>query len=203
MNYSTSEVSELTFENEFQSKRLSEVKETIKLIEKFVSCEVVHTVSGTHYQHTDIFLQTTPFPIKIRYWDYTKKFVINQDFKELKNIDFHTISSIQENIKKPTTIGILSTKKINAWIDYHNEVYVEALKINNVNLAEINEFKASLIGKKVVWNSSGNQGVIVNNGVTFEFTIEPTNISKKININYNVENTLEMFEALSNNQYKK
>jgi len=207
MNYSTIEVSELTFENKFQSKRLSEVKETIKLIEQFVTCEVIHIVSGTKenpdYEYTDIILQAIPFVISIRYWDYTKKFVINQDFRALKNIDSSTIDLISEKLKKPKNISVLSTKKINAWVDYYNEIYIEALKINNVNLAKINEFKASLIGKEVNWSFDGKSGTITNNSIVFEFTIEPSYIRKKISIYYKVANTLENFEALSNNQYKK
>lgn len=195
--------------SEYQNRDLAEIIRRSEEINAFYPCQVYvnfdqYDNGEEYFHHAEIkaIYKETEFIIK--YWEQTKKYHIYSEelTRKFKNIDNYTLSRIKENIKEPQQIGVINLKKLVNWFEYHLAVIEEAKKINEANGSEEAKFLKSIEGLPVKWDRNGKSGEILQNGVLFSFSIGPTYISKKIEINYKVSNELESFLKLSKNQYK-
>jgi hypothetical protein len=202
---STAETENLNFKSDYDKQCFAESKKVIAQVETFAPCEAVHLISGglddVRYDYSVIYLQQNPFKIIIRYWEQYKKFLVHGDFKFLKNIDNRIIENAKEQLTEPKMMGVLSTKKIESWIKYYNDLYNLLLIENNKNVAKIEAFKETLEGQEVIWHPFNNSGVIVKNGLEFSFSINDTYISTKIELHYKTDSDLETFKKLSDNKF--
>ena len=194
--------------NEYQNRDLTALIKRSEEINFFYPCQVYLNFdqydNGEEYFHNaeiKAIYKETEFSIK--YWEHTKKFHIypNELTRTFKNIDNYTIKRIKENIKQPQQIGVINLKKLVNWFEYHLAVIEEAKKIDAANGSEEAKFLKSIEGLPVNWNNDKKSGEILQNGILFKFSIGPTYITKKIEINYKVSNELESFLKLSKNQY--
>lgn len=213
MNYVTKKICTLdqvnTNEfNEYQSRDLAEIIRRSEEINAFYPCQVYlnfdqYDNGEEYYKYAEIKAIYKGTEFFIKYWEQTKKYHIYSEelTRKFKNIDNYTLSRIKENIKEPQQIGVINLKKLVNWFEYHLAVIEEAKKINEANESEEAKFLKSIEGLPVKWDRNGKSGEILQNGILFSFSIGPTYISKKIEINYKVSNELESFLKLSENKY--
>ena len=193
--------------SEYQNRDLTQLIKICEEINAFYPCQIYlnFDVEGEkeYYHHAEIKAIYKETEFYIKYWEYKKKYVIYpKDLRTtFKNIDNYTLRSIEENIKEPQQIGVINLKKLVSWFEYHLAVIDEAAKIDAENRNKEEIFLKSIEGLPVEWSSNKKSGEILQNGILFKFSIGPTYISKKVEINYNVSNDLESFLKLSKNQY--
>ena len=206
-NYTIDQVNTNQF-NEYQSRDLAEIIRISEKINAFYPCQVYlnfdqYDNGEEYYKHAEIKAIYKENVFFIKYWEQTKKYHIysSELTRNFKNIDNYTISRIKENIKEPQQIGVINLKKLVNWFEYHLAVIEEAKKIDAANGSEEAKFLKSIEGLPVKWDRNGKSGEILQNGILFSFSIGPTYISKKIEVNYKVSNELESFLKLSKNQY--
>lgn len=206
--YTINDILPVTEFSPWQAKQIQETKELSEKVNAFYPCEIILYFSEhegrEYYEHADIKMIYKEHEFFIRYWEHKKKYVIYEDFtQKLKNVDRYAISRIREKIEEPQKIGVLSTKKLLNWFEYHITIINEAQKIDAQNGNEKDAFLKSIEGLPVFWYNSGKQGEIIQNGIKFSFTIGDTYINKKIEVHYSVSNELDNFLQLANNQYLK
>lgn len=119
-----------------------------------------------------------------------------------KNVNRNQKETAISGIEIPKTIGKLTTKKIQQWIDYINQCFVLIEAKNNVNTRELDAFLESIKEQEVRWFNNKTSGEIIKNGIKFSFKIEEGCISKKIEVYYKVDNNIENFLKLADNNYK-
>ena len=193
--------------SEYQNRDLTELIKRCEEIKFFYPCQIILNFrvedGAEYYDYSQIkaVYKNTEFVIK--YWDQKKKYIIYPDelTNKFKNIDRYTIQGIEKNIKEPQQIGVMNLKKLVSWFEYHLAISQEAAKIDAENRNKEEVFLKSIEGLPVEWSSNKKSGEILQNGILFKFSITPTYISKKIEINYKVSNELESFLKLSKNQY--
>ena len=168
----------------------------------FIPCHIL-----VRYDENDnnsiyyIYIILTDYPfIQCIYNTRDKKyhFYIIQD----NNSGTYGLTQNQINIKhliEPNKIGVLNLKKITAWIKYLcaiEQIYkTESQKGNNIKT----EFLKSIEGLPVKWYDNNKKGTIEMNGIVFSFEISELYVHKKIELSYKIDNTIENFKILSNN----
>jgi hypothetical protein len=193
--------------SEYQNRDLTQLIKICEEINSFYPCQIylnfIVENGAEYYDYSEIKAIYKETEFYIKYWEYKKKYVIYpKDLRTtFKNIDNYTLRSIEENIKEPQQIGVINLKKLVSWFEYHLAVIDEAAKIDAENRNKEEIFLKSIEGLPVEWSSNKKSGEILQNGILFKFSIGPTYISKKVEINYNVSNELESFLKLSKNQY--
>jgi hypothetical protein len=193
--------------SEYQNRDLTQLIKICEEINSFYPCQIYLNFrlenGAEYYDYSEIKAIYKETEFYIKYWEYKKKYIIYpKDLRTtFKNIDNYTLRSIEENIKEPQQIGVINFKKLVSWFEYHLAVIDEAAKIDAENRNKEEIFLKSIEGLPVEWSSNKKSGEILQNGILFKFSIGPTYISKKVEINYNVSNELESFLKLSKNQY--
>jgi hypothetical protein len=193
--------------SEYQNRDLTQLIKICEEINSFYPCQIYLNFrlenGAEYYDYSEIKAIYKETEFYIKYWEYKKKYIIYpKDLRTtFKNIDNYTLRSIEENIKEPQQIGVINLKKLVSWFEYHLAVIDEAAKIDAENRNKEEIFLKSIEGLPVEWSSNKKSGEILQNGILFKFSIGPTYISKKVEINYNVSNELESFLKLSKNQY--
>lgn len=205
-NYKLTDILPVTNFNDWQSKQIQETKEQADKINALYPCEILLYFSEhegqEYYERADIKMTYQGHEFFIRYWEHKKKYVIYETFTQsLKNVDRYALSKIKETIQEPQQIGVLSTKKLLNWFEYHLAVIQEAKKIDAQNGNTKEAFLKSIEGLPVHWYNEGKHGEIIQNGIKFSFTIGETYISKKIEVHYQVSNEIDTFLKLADNKY--
>lgn len=206
--YSINETLPVLEINEYRQKDLTELIKRSEEINALYPCEVFLNFSEyenkEYFENADIKMTYKEHEFFIKYWEHKKKYIIYETFtQKLKNCDRYALAKIRENIKEPQQIGVLSTKKLINWFEYHISVINEAKKIDAQNGGEKDAFLKSIEGLPVKWFNDNKQGEIIKNGIKFSFTIGDTYISKKIEVHYSVSNELDNFLLLADNKYSK
>ncbi len=206
--YTINEILPVLELSDYNQKSLTEIIKTSEKVNEFYPSEVILNFQEEdgkeYYQYAEIKMKYKGYDFYIKYWEQKKKFIIYEDFtRTLKNVDRYTLANIREKVQEPQQIGVLSEKKILNWFEYHLAIIKEAIKLNEEKGSEKDAFLKSIEGLPVKWWNEGKSGEIIQNGVKFSFTISETYISKKIEIDYKVNNELDAFLQLSKNQYNK
>jgi len=196
--------------SDYNKKEIDKAKKLAKEVSEFYPCEVYIEYSNEggnkYFEYVFVQLSHPTLKIEIRkdsFHNIDKFFIICESINELKNISYYDMERIKENIEAPKNIGVLTSKKITDWINYHEKIYYQAKIINDNNLSKKEEFLKSIEGLDVTWIEKDKNGYIVKNGIEFTFIISDSNISTDIKINYKVTSSLENFLKLSDNQYKE
>jgi hypothetical protein len=193
--------------SEYQNRDLTELIKRCEEINFFYPCQIILNFrvenGAEYYDYSQIVAVYKNTEFVIKYWDHKKKYIIYPDelTNKFKNIDRYTIQRIMENIKEPQQIGVVNLKKLVSWFEYHLAISEEAAKIDAENRNKEEIFLKSIEGLPVEWSSNKKSGEILQNGILFKFSITPTYISKKIEINYKVSNELGSFLKLADNKY--
>lgn len=193
----------------YQSTQVEETIELSKKVSKFYPCKPIFSVSEyddkTHFEHGKVKLQhISKLDFTINYQEYQKKYYIFCDeIRKLKNIDSHTQKAARKKLTDPNKIGVLTTKKINDWINYYIKLYNALKQIDQENNNEKDRFLKSIENLPVQWYNNNKSGEVLINRVRLTFTIDETYINKKIEINYSVNNTVGDFLKLADNKYRE
>ena len=202
-----SEALKRTYSNEYHQKTLDKAKVQLDLINKFHPCtckvEIYERDGGEFYlERTNFYLESDVCTMMINYQEYQKKYYIHFSEKFV-NLDHYKISEITKRFKAPQNIGVLTTKKIQNWIKHEQDVYL-ALKQRDEELSNnVESFLETIKGEDVRWFNDNKSGEISKNGIIFKFEISNGYVSKKISIDYKVDNTLEAFKLLSDNKINR
>lgn len=156
-----------------------------------------------YYQYGEVRLLHPDIHMSVKYDQYRKKYHITADMREhFQNITTDTVNSVKSDLNKPNEIGVLSAKKILEWVHYYEAIYSRIFRKDQENGSAKAAFLKSIEGLPVKWSHDKKQGSIVKNGVEFSFTIGDTYVSKKLELHYSVDASLESFKALADNKYK-
>jgi hypothetical protein len=134
-------------------------------------------------------------------WTGTKYNISTNDYAA-NNLSYYQKNDIIESFEAPNKIGVLSTKKIQQWIDYINLYVAEIRRKDNEYSDKVALFLESLKGEAVKWYSENKRGAIYKNGLRYEFNIDNGYIDEKITLEYFGGQNLELFKQLSDNKYK-
>lgn len=123
---------------------------------------------------------------------------------DMKNITYH---DHKIDAKEPNDFKVLTTKKIQAWVDYFELKFKFLSELNEKRANIVADFLKSIEGQNVQWygkNQYGenNRGEIVKNGLLFKFEISTGYVSKRIEIHYKAGNDLDTFLKLADNKYQ-
>lgn len=197
--------------NNYNEKEIKLQIEEAETVNKFhpaypvFSVEQLEDKTGFSYKYSHIKL-VTPLDCRISYSSYHKKWNIGcwsygYHTGDFQNINSNTITQAEQKFKRPQNIGVLTTKKINEWINFFTAVYKELAVIDQKNKEVKETFLKSLDGLTVNWSKDNTSGRIVKNGLEYRFEIEPTYISERILLNITGKSDLNTFIKLSDNKY--
>ena len=177
-----------------------------KEVVKFYPCEVVlmfnHYDNKEHFEHSIVQLKNDLCSISInKNWD-GKKYRIGTNDYVANNLNSYQKNDIIKSFEAPNNIGVLSTKKIQQWIDYINRYVTEIRNKDKENSDKIALFLESIKDEPVKWYAENKRGAIIKNGLRYEFNIDAGNIDEKISLEYFGGQNLELFKQLSDNKYK-
>jgi hypothetical protein len=193
--------------SDYQKKDILEQITKAKEISQFHPCEVKVSVSEQdgklYFEHTHLKLKHESLDMTIRFDNHRKKYSIWCDsIRGLKNVTSYTIQDEKKKLVEPKNIGVLTTKKINDWLTYYEQLYNNLEALNESNESKEQKFLDSLKGLKVDFDKDRKGGEVIKNGIRFRFKIEPTYIRQEIEIHYECESNLNTFLKLSDNKYK-
>jgi len=199
----------LSFEyyNEYHLKRLLELKKFVSVVKMFHPCTCECTVDEGEddkysFEYGNVYLTNDICKIIINQYNNKSNYNISLD-ERFDNLTNYDIQNIKENFTEQKKIGVLSTKKINDWVEYKQKVYLACKEKNEEKTNVVSSFLKSIEKENVNWYYNKTQGEIIKNGIVFKFKIETGYVSTKIEIDYHVNDTLENFKKLADNKYTK
>lgn len=130
-----------------------------------------------------------------------KRYSIYADMQDLKNVASYDRNRVEDQIGHPNKIGILSQKKVDAWIQFYAKVYAELKAMDEKNGNIKAAFLESIKGEPVQWRDGGRKGYIIRNGIKFQFTIDENCISTEIGTTEHYGVNIETFRQLADNKY--
>ncbi|MCX6272212.1 MAG: hypothetical protein NTU44_13530 [Bacteroidetes bacterium] len=188
-----------------KSDLLQSAKELSKQVSQFVPAEVTIQVSEEdgkfYFEQANVRIIHPELELNISYSTYNKKYSIwCRSIDMLKNITHYTRSSVRKELTEPNNIGVLSLKKLQAWIQYYESYYALLKTADTDNGNKKDAFLRSLEGQPVEWFNKGTHGRIIKNGLEFSFSITETYVSTKIEVHYSCNKDLSTFLALADNK---
>jgi len=196
----------LNIGNEYHRERINAAIKQVEEFNTFIPCEIEFSLSeqdsGLYFEYTEIKI-IDPLHFIINFDSYRKKYTIycRSIDKDFKNINHYTIQEAKKNIQEPKKIGVLTTKKINEWLNYYRQLYAALKVIDEQNSDKVKEFLKSIEGQPVRWFNNNKSGEIVKNGLLFKFKIEETYISTSIEVHYKTGSELNDFLKLADNKH--
>ncbi len=150
-----------------------------------------------------LFRNGIEFHIAVR--THPKKcYTIYPELSGLEHIDRYTIERISSGLEPPKKIGVLTRKKVEAWIDYHTHVYLRLKKENERKRLEIETFRQTVGNDPDLKWEHKNKGSIRRNGLLYSFEIRPTIITEHIDLCITLKGSkYEIFRCLADNRYEQ
>ena len=154
---------------------------------------------------SDIVL-TGLIPVYVNLNDYQGKYSFYLRH-HLPYVGYDTQHKVEADHKMPQNVGVLTTNKIKAWVEFFIKVYEQLVIISGNRVKDINDFEAKAKAEGAVIGNKDSYGAfkgrIIKNGIEFEFEVlNEGYISKKIEVHYSVNDTLADFLALADNKYQ-
>ena len=205
-NVSLQEFMSMHIENrDHKSSYLQTALEIAEQVSRFLPTEVTVQISEEdgkfYFEQANTRILQAELELIISYSTYNKKFSIwCRSIDTLKNITHFTRSSVRKDLTEPNNIGVLSLKKLHAWIQYYESYYALLKAADTENANKKDAFLRSLEGQSVELFNKGTHGRIVKNGLEFSFTISETYVSTKIEVHYSCNKDLSTFLALADNK---
>jgi hypothetical protein len=205
----------LKFDNEYQIKNLLKAKELLDHINTFHKCECYVTTSnrsdGIYWlEYMKFVLDNEIIGVVIRYDEYRKKYSFYGDWdsRQFENLSTYQMSDIRKQFTEPRGVGKLNKKKIAEWIKYEEDIYLESKKKNLELNDKVSDFLKTLVGQNINWHKNKPEegvynGEIIKNGIKYSFNIADGCINQKVEIYYQVPNSLESFLLLSDNKINR
>lgn len=176
-------------------------KELSNEVSKFYPSEVRYILTGDDtfvLNHCEVILTHDLYfrvqLIKNKYQIYC------QSLWEFRNVlSISKLDEIENSVEKPKNIGVLTTKKIQDWVNYYERVYY-LMKIEK-ELCEnkVEQFRNKLSNvPDVEWSKDKKSGSIVRNGLKYSFWIQSDGyIQEKIEVHYKTNSNFEEFERMT------
>jgi hypothetical protein len=195
------------YHNKYNLEKLLEFKKFVSVVKMFHPCTCECTVDEGEddkysFDYGNVYLTNDICKIIINQYNNKSNYNISLD-ERFDNLTNYDIQNIKENFTEPKKIGVLSTKKINDWVEYQQKVYLACKEKNEEKSNVVSSFLKSIEKEDVKWWDNKTQGEIIKNGIVFKFKIETGYVSTKIEIDYHVNYTLENFKKLADNKYTK
>lgn len=196
--------------SEYQTKEFESAEKLAATISEFYPAEAIARYSeydgGKHFEGADVFLIHPTLKIRVQFSSRDKQYrFYNQSERDLKNMTYNSIGHIRKNFEEPQGVGVLSTKKINTWVSYHERVFKALSEQNDLYASQIHAFRESIKDLPVKWygQDKNKTGEIIRNGIKFSFEIMETFVSTRTEIyhTYDGTNGLTIFLQLSDNKY--
>lgn len=198
--------------SEYQTKEYESAKALAEKISEFYPAFAKARYSEydglRHFEGADVFLVHPTLKIRVSYNGQTKQYsFFNQSEHELKNMTYYSIKSVKdkfhaEKFPAPNGVGVLTTKKIAAWVLYYEGTFAALQVENDKHSNEIQAFRDSIKDLPVEWDKDRKNGCIVINGIAFRFEIAETYVSTWTEIDYSAPSGLATFLKLSDNKFK-
>jgi hypothetical protein len=193
--------------NEYHEKRINEGLKLFNEINLLApACVEVNILDyenekkSIYLEHFQIFLKHDFLKIQISFDEYRKKYNIFAHFDRLyKNVDHYQRREIEKTLTAPQNIGVLTAKKISAWVKHYEEIN-ELLKAkNDVNNDKIEAFKKRLLGLTIPikWYNDSKSGYVEDKekGLIYTFEILESGYIKE-DIRITKSNNLDTFLSL-------
>jgi hypothetical protein len=152
--------------SEYQNKELDAACRLSLTVRKFHPCHVMvlgEDYDGSfHFERAEVKLEHAFLYIDIAI-DHKKKYHIHCSFN-LPNTTYYTRQEVDKKLEKPNNIGVLSSKKIQDWINYYEKVYAGLKESSEANGNKEAKFRESIKDLPVKWLDK-KRGYIVKNGV--------------------------------------
>ena len=108
--------------NDYQKSRIEGTKLLQKDVEQFYPCELSFTVEdGRYFDMPEVILKHDTLTIDISHRDKVYS-IVTGDYLKFNNLSNWDRRKIRDEIEAPNKIGVLSTKKIQDWILYHEKI---------------------------------------------------------------------------------
>ena len=184
--------------NDYQKNRIEGTKLLQKDVEKFYPCELYFSVEdGRYFDMPEVVLKHDTLTIDISHRDNVY-IIVTGDYLKFKNLSNYDRRKIRDDVEAPNRIGVLSTKKIQDWILYHENIYNKVKQINDDNTAKIDDFLKSIEPLPFTYRDDKNRGEIVKNNIRFSYYISDGCISKSLEL-ISTTATIKNFLKLSDN----
>ncbi|MHC1707427.1 MAG: hypothetical protein AB9842_07885 [Bacteroidales bacterium] len=183
-------------------------QELARQVSQFLPTEVTVQVSEEdgrlYFEQAHARILHPELELIISFSSYNKKYSIwCRSIDRLKNVTHYTRRQVTDQLQAPNNIGVLSLKKLQAWIQYYESYYKLLQERDTDNADKKAAFLRSLEGLPVEWFNKDIQGRILRNGIEFSFTISETYVDTRIQIHYGCGRDLETFLALADNRFGK
>ena len=187
--------------NDYQKSRILAAQNLRTDVAKFYPCELSFTVQDDrHLDLVDVILQhehQDTFTIEVSYRDKFYALTSN-DYSKFKNISNYDRRKIRDDVEAPNRVGVLSTKKIQDWIVYHESIYNKVKAISDEKSAKIDDFLESIEPLPFTYRDGKLRGEIVKNNIKFSYYISEGCISKNLEL-ISTTATIKNFLKLSDN----
>jgi hypothetical protein len=198
-NYNETEFNALNLTlNDYQKSRILSAQNLRTDVAKFYPCELSFRVQdGRYFEMVDVVLERDTIRIEVSYRDkfYT---ITSSDYSNFKNMSNWDRRKIRDDVEAPNRVGVLSTKKIQDWIIYHENIYNKVKAISEENTAKIDDFLKSIEPLPFTYRDGKNRGEIVKNNIRFSYSISEGCISKNLEL-ISTTATIKNFLKLSDN----
>ena len=193
-----------TEQNDYKIRDFHQYQAFKKEIETFHPCLIKFTMSeqeGNYYfEYANLFLEHPTLDFRISR-NQKKYSIYCESIRHLKNIEYYHIKACEETLTAPQQIGVLTAKKINAWIKYYEDLYVLVAAKSKEHGAVRAAFMQSIDGLAVNWNHDKDGGSLVDHGIELKFRFYPAYVRLELGIQYSVSSTVDNFIKLSQNKY--
>ncbi len=195
--------------SDYTLKEIDEQKVLCSEINKIFPCELFFTIEEheqqNYYQYNKIYLKHPGIDISISYNKRTKKYSIDLvlKFKDYRNISNNDITNIYQVLisEKPKEIGVLTSKKVQEWVNYYLKANQLISEENSKNKEIIDNFRKSLetLNLPIQFTNNKKSGYYVKGGLRYSFNIFNNGfIEEKITVE--ASNKLENFLKMSDNK---
>lgn len=196
---------------EIKIKEAEEVAEEFrKFIPELELRYVVYTPEDSlegYIDYVGVYFQRNKLQFEIKKSDYPKKhYSIMVNTSELVKTNHYDQSEAKKDLTEPNLIGSPTLKKVDDWIEYLTQYYLNLKKIHDQNTQEEQKFREALSGLPDIkfGYKDKKSGEIIRNGLRYSFEIGVNSISQKISIDlYWREQTLENFLLMTDSKFKK
>jgi len=136
--------------------------------------------------------------------NYLKKYAFYHKREHLKYVDPYN----NYGLKHPFKVGVLSKKKVQAWLDYEIAVFEKQKKESSSKIEKIQKYMKKAEKAGFGWQCINEREgyyhtALIKNGIEMSIDIESLGyISKKIRLHYSVDASIESFISLSQNKYE-
>lgn len=184
--------------NDYQKNRIEGTKLLQKDVEQFYPCELIFCVQdGRYFDFCEVILKHDTIRIEVSHRDKVYS-ITSGDYSKFKNMNNYDRRKIKDDIQAPNKIGVLSTKKIQDWIAYHENIYNKVRQISEENTAKIDDFLKSIEPLPFTYSDGKFRGEIVKNNIRFSYRISEGCISKSLEL-ISTPATIKNFLKLSDN----